>query len=137
MTALSQPRTRHRLALLVLPALLLRALIPVGFMPVAAPGGAALRLCPGAVGQGMVHAGHGAHDAPHTQHHGGADPGSTHHTPCLFSAGASTGFAALLAAPALEAAAPGAPAERLAARPFVPAILRAQGPRAPPRAAPS
>lgn len=132
MTALSQQRARRRLLLLVLPALLLRALIPVGFMPIAGPAGPTLGLCPGAVQQGRAHAGHAAHGASHTHHHDGADTGSAHHAPCLFSPGASAGLAALPVAGALDHSMLEAPSLNSSAPPFIPAILRTQSPRGPP-----
>jgi hypothetical protein len=135
MSAFSHLRTHRRLAFLVLPALLLRALIPVGFMPLAGAAGMFLGLCPGAsLGQGMAHVGHAGHGISHEHHHsgGGSDPGGTHRAPCLFSAGASAGFATPLAAPALASAALTAPVDRSPARLFVPAILRAQSSRGPP-----
>jgi len=131
MTALPYLRTRPRLALLVLPALLLRGLIPVGFMPVADARGASLGLCPGM--GAMTHAGHGAHTVPHGQRSGTLPyQNAAHHTPCLFSAGASSGFVAALAGPAPAANALAVPAARPCARRVIPAILRAQSPRAPP-----
>lgn len=131
MTALPYLRTRPRLALLVLPALLLRALIPVGFMPVADAHGASLGLCPG-MGV-MRHAGHGSHTVPHDPRPGSLpDQSAAHHTPCLFSAGASTGFVATHPGPAPAAEALTVPGDRPRAQRFIPAILRAQSPRAPP-----
>jgi hypothetical protein len=135
--ALSHLRTsRRRLALLVVPALLLRALIPVGFMPFAGAGGLSIGLCPGAaelppgVSTPAPHAG----QTGHTHHHGGGsgDTGTPHHPACLFSAGVATVFAAALTAPALVAPALTALDARVAPLVFLPAILRAQSPRGPP-----
>ncbi|HXI68067.1 MAG TPA: DUF2946 family protein [Steroidobacteraceae bacterium] len=130
---LSQLRTRRRLAWLLMPAFLLRALIPLGFMPFAGPGGAYLGLCPGAgalpptASELAAHASH----AGHTHHPGGAPGSPGSHQPCVFSGGAATGFAAM------PSAAPGspvlhAPAERVASLVFLPPILRAQSSRGPP-----
>jgi hypothetical protein len=133
---LSHLRTsRRRLALLVVPALLLRALIPVGFMPFAGTGGLSIGLCPAAaelppgVSTPAPHAGQTGHT-----HHGGSpgDTGTSHHPACLFSAGAATVFAATLSAPALLAPALTTLDARGAQRVFLPAILRAQSPRGPP-----
>lgn len=129
-------RRKRRLALLVLPALLLRALIPVGFMPLAGAGGAYLGFCPGAGAlppSARELATHAAHLA-HTHLAGGAPhaPGAiNHHPACLFSAGATTASAvtpsAALASPVMAA-----PAERVASLVLLPAILRAQSSRGPP-----
>ena len=128
-------RRRRRLALLVLPALLLRALIPAGFMPVAGGGGAYLGFCPGAgelpphASQLAAHAEHGSH----THHGAGAPhaPGSGHHPACVFSTGATTAVTAIFSA-ALPAPVLTAPVEHVASLTFLPAILRAQSSRGPP-----
>jgi hypothetical protein len=117
------------------PALLLRALIPVGFMPFAGASGAYLGLCPGAgavppgAAAPATHASHLAHT-----YHGGEGqgiPGNPHHPACVFSAGAATAFAAppgdAIPGPALASL-----TEHSTAPIFLPAILRAQSPRAPP-----
>jgi hypothetical protein len=127
---------RRRWALLAVPALALRALIPVGFMPVAAQG-IALELCPDAavLPPGLVLP---AQPPAHQHHHhsagAGHDPSSAaHHAPCLFAAGATLATAppaVVLIAPPLRE---GDTSARLpGARRFVPSILRAQSPRAPP-----
>jgi hypothetical protein len=134
--AFSHPSTRRqrRLTWLLLPALLLRALIPVGFMPLAGANGAYLGFCPGAgevppaAAAPATHASHPGH-----AHHGDGRgiPGTAHHPACVFSAGAVTACAAApsdaIAAPALTSL-----TERVAAPIFLPAILRAQSPRGPP-----
>jgi hypothetical protein len=131
---LSPLRTRRqRLASLLLPALVLRALIPVGFMPLAGSGGVHLGFCPGA---GPVPAARSelARHAPHHAHHdGGAPgaPGTSHQAACVFSAGASTVFAETPSA-TLTAALAQAPAERAASLTVLPSILRAQSSRGPP-----
>src|SRR3974390_2855657 len=87
---------RQRLAWLLLPALLLRSLIPAGFRPIAGAGGPYLGFCPGAGALPQtVLAAPAAHHA-HTHHDGGAPsaPGSHHHPACIFSGGATTEFAA-------------------------------------------
>jgi len=127
-------RRRRRLALLVLPALLLRALIPAGFMPLAGAGGPYLGLCPGAgavphsASELATHASH-----VHTQHAAGVphDPGTNHHPACVFSAGATTAFATTPTAALAAPVTPG-PVEHRAALVFLPAILRAQSSRGPP-----
>ena len=128
-------RRRRRLALLVLAALLLRALIPAGFMPFAGAGGPHLGLCPGAgalppaASESATHASHLAHPQPA----GGAphDPGTHHQTACVFSAGATTAFAAIHSVAVAAPVAPAPPAHD-ASLIYVPAILRAQLSRAPP-----
>jgi len=136
MTASLHLLPRRRLALLVACALLLRGLIPAGFMPAAGAGGLGVELCPGA---GVMppalaaHAAGGVH-AGHPGHHS-RDPGGVHHASCVFSAGASAAFAAALAAPAPAAPRPARDRAPAAEREHVPAILRAQSPRAPPLAA--
>src|ERR1700747_2452129 len=123
------------LALLVAPALILRAVIPAGFMPFAGPDGAYLGFCPGsgALPPGeselATHTSHGGHT-----HHGAGAPGApgTHHHPsCLFSTGAITTFATLLAAVFVQPVT-SAPSVWVGSLVFVPAILRSQSSRAPP-----
>lgn len=132
MTASLPLRSRRRLALLVACALLLRGLIPEGFMPVSGAGGLSVELCPagGVMPPAMAThealgapPGHAGHRVPH--------PGAPHPS-CVFSTGASVAFSVAL--PAAAAAAPiivrlSAPA---GARQHVPAILRAQSSRGPP-----
>jgi len=126
---------KRRWALLALPALLLRALIPVGFMPVATADGLSIEFCPDA---GPLPAAASAAADPHAHHHhhhqGGPDPSSaSHHAPCPFAASATLAAApdaACVAAPPALARAPGD--ADVSARAFVPSIVRAQSPRAPP-----
>ena len=131
-----RPPVRRRAALLglvVLPALAVRALLPVGFMPVIDDAGLHLGFCPGeAQPPGALLA--GAHLA-HQHHHGGAEhgtPASASHPPCLFALSAGPAF--VPAAPALAPVPPAAAA--LTAGPsravLVPAIVRAQTARGPP-----
>ncbi len=127
---------RHQLTWLVLPALLLRALIPAGFMPFAGPGGAYLGLCPGAgslAPSALI--GHGHHH--HVAEEGGtpgAPSGGHHHPACIFSLGATSAAAAtVLLVSAIPA--PRAPADRADSLVILPPILRAQSSRAPPPAA--
>lgn len=140
---------RRRFATLLLPALLLRALIPFGFMPLLGGSGLTIGFCPGegALPAGLVaanvqlqHAAHLGHDhspvgAPH--HGGPGDPahGSHDAPPCPFAASAKPVFA-----PAILALASG-PAQATPNEPyaaptvFLPTVLRAQSPRAPPQIA--
>jgi len=131
-------RRRLGWALLALPALLLRATIPPGFMPVAAEQGFALEFCPGAgaLPPGVALAAAHAH---HHHHAGGgsgqgSDPSpSTHHAPCLFAASATLAPAPVLAEPLMAPPADGGSGERAhAGQVFPPTILRAQSPRGPP-----
>ncbi|MCU0975159.1 MAG: hypothetical protein MUC71_02465 [Steroidobacteraceae bacterium] len=117
-------RLRERVLLWLLPALVFRALIPVGFMPGAGPA-LALELCSSA-GFGSVFAVYEGEGAPSGQH------GTGSHEPCAFAAGASPALAPDIAAP--DAPVPGA--ARVAARtllllPAAAPSLRPQ-PRAPP-----
>ncbi len=129
-------RTKRRLLALVLPLLLLRLLVPAGFMPMAGAGGLEIVLCPAAAalppGLAMAHAGHHMHHAGHAGDT--APPAIEHHSPCLFAAGAAPPVppAVLLAAasPAAPAAAP-LPAQARATA--LPVTLRAQSARAPPK----
>jgi hypothetical protein len=119
------PRRLRRITILLLPALLLRSLIPFGFMPMADAGGVLIGLCPG---EDPMPAAMGA--AAHSQH--GAHSGS-HQAPCLFAASASPTFAPAL--PALAASVSDATPCRLpdaAGSVTLPSIRRAQSPRGPP-----
>ena len=134
--ALPLLRTRQNwLAWLLLPALLLRALIPAGFMPVAGAGGPYLGFCPGAgnlppgVSGEATHGSHQGH--AHPDRHGRGAPETPHHPECVFSAGAATAFASS-SVDVLPAPAPFALIGRISAPIFLPAILRAQSPRGPP-----
>ena len=126
--------------LLALPALLLRALVPPGFMPVAEEQGLSIELCPdaGALPPGIALTA-SAHSHHHAHHHGAGGPDSssaTHHAPCLFTASAT-----LAAAPAEVALLAPGPAPHVAAEPargpqlHLPSIVRVQSPRGPPRLA--
>jgi hypothetical protein len=141
-------RSRRRLiAWALLPALMLRVLTPVGFMPMHdAQGGLYFAFCPG-IGDTMLppmaddphhgHAGmheHGAHDpgAMHPDGAAGDPPATQHHNLCPY---------ALSAGPALAHVGPevSAPAPLLVAAPApdyptvsLPTIERAQSARAPP-----
>lgn len=128
MSPLPRLRARRRhWVLLVVPALALRALIPVGFMPVAAADGLSIELCPDAGAAPFERA---AHD-PLAHHHHQHGPGG--HAPCLYAASATLASAPAEAA-GLAQRAPESHAVEAApsARTFVPSILRTQSPRAPP-----
>jgi hypothetical protein len=129
-------RHPHAAALLLLAALLLRLLVPSGFMPVVADGRPALAACDGvapvAVAAGHhVRAGHGgghrAADATH--HHSGA-------APCAFADLATPSLAGvppLLPTPTLTF---DRPQDSAAAPLFLAASARPRPPaRAPPRSA--
>jgi hypothetical protein len=130
-------RRRHRLTGLLLPALLLRALIPFGFMPVVTGGGLAIGLCPGA---GLLPSGiaaaHPSLEAQHRHagHSGGAPvaPGGAHHAPCLFATSATAAFAPAVLVPAADTAGLTLRGESTAERVFPATILRAQSSRGPP-----
>jgi hypothetical protein len=142
---------RRRFATLLLPALLLRALIPFGFMPLLGGSGLTIGFCPGqgALPAGLVAANvqlqHAAHPAPlgHDHalgggpHHGGpGDPAhGGHDAPCPFAASAKPVFAPAILALATVAA-QAQPSELYAAPTvFLPTVLRAQSPRGPPQIA--
>ena len=130
---LTARRRAALLVLVVLPALAVRALLPVGFMPVIDDAGIHIGFCPGeAQPPGALLT--GPHFAHH-HHHGGAEhgtPASASHPPCLFALSACPAF--VPAAPALAPLPPAAAA--LTAGPsspvLVPAIVRAQTARGPP-----
>jgi hypothetical protein len=116
-------RSRPLLAV-ILPALVLRALIPFGFMPVAASGGPALQLCSGAAGIAGAPSGH--------HHHGTASSDGSAHALCVFAASAApavTPAAPAIRRSAINVSSPG-PAATCCIRP--PSILRTQRARAPP-----
>jgi hypothetical protein len=132
------PGRRRRLAWALVPVLVLRALIPFGFMPVASDGSLSIEFCPGegtlppGVSAAAPHAGHLAH---HHAHHSGGDPtapAGDHHAPCLFALSASPAFAPATAAPAITPPAATPLAEAPPTPLFLPAIVRAQSPRGPP-----
>ena len=129
-------RARRYWLLLAAPALVLRALVPPGFMPVAAEQGFELEFCPGAAALPPGAALASAHVHHHHGHGGGhsGDPSSlTHHAPCVFAASALLGpISAGAAVPVTDA--PDRVVERLdpGAQTHVPSILRAQSPRGPP-----
>jgi hypothetical protein len=132
----------RRWTTLLLPALLLRALIPFGFMPVVAGGGMTIGLCPGeallppgiaAAHHADQHAGHSA--AEHGAGHAGDLGGGAHHAPCLFAASATLAAAPDSVAVAAHAGLEARALPSLAAPLFPPTILRAQSPRGPPLSA--
>jgi hypothetical protein len=125
--SLNPLRARSRALLaVILPALVLRAIIPVGFMPVAASGGPAMQLCPGAAAMAGTLAGH--------HHHPGGDaPGGTaHNTLCVFAASAAPAMAPVAAAIPLRAADVSCAEQSSANSVSLPSILRTQSARAPP-----
>ncbi|HEY6482554.1 MAG TPA: DUF2946 family protein [Steroidobacteraceae bacterium] len=130
------PRLRKRrrwLALLVLPALLLRAAIPAGFMPVLdAHGGLSIGFCPGQTAGPGILPGAYLHHHHHSGSGGQPDPSVQHHVPCLFAASAggapAPSDAGMLAVRPSAVAAVAADFDRL----FLPAIVRVQSPRGPP-----
>jgi hypothetical protein len=119
-------RTRALLAA-VLPALLLRALIPYGFMPVAGADGLALELCPGA-----AHSATAGHAHEH-HHHGSAGvlSGSAHGL-CVFAASAAPALSPVVhpvLPPTIRVCGAFRPSSEST---YLPSILRAQSARAPP-----
>lgn len=120
-------RRRLAVALVVVPLLLLRSMVPQGFMPVAAADGL-IGLCPDAapLPAGMVSA--------HLHHHHGGQRGSTrHHFPtCVFAASATLAgiptLSTLLLSPSPDIGFTPLTSTSL----HLPAIVRAQSSRAPP-----
>jgi len=114
----------------LLPLLVLRLLIPVGFMPMADAGGLSIALCPGAgpLPAAMAHLQH----LHHGGHHGDTSDGDAHHALCGFAASAGAAFApasfefALATVPTARCAEPRGESRS------PPSICRAQSPRAPP-----
>lgn len=132
---LTARRRTALLASLVLPAVVLRALVPVGFMLLSDGAGIRIGFCPGeAQPPGALAGAPAAGHLAHHHHDGGADHGSPAHAghpPCLFALSASPAF--VPATPALAPLPP--PATTLAefpSRASVPAIARAQFARGPP-----
>lgn len=141
---------RRRFATLLIPALLLRALIPFGFMPLLGGSGLTIGFCPGegALPAGLVaanvqleHAKHPAlpgHDlaAGGGAHGGAGDPRHAgHEAPCPFAASAKPAFAPVVLALATVAAPAVSGEASNALIVFLPTILRAQSPRGPPQIA--
>ena len=136
MRSLTTLRSRARIiALAILPALLLRALTPVGFMPMHdAQGGVYLAFCPG-IGDTQLPP--LVADDPHRHHHAMPDHGDgtsapQHHNVCPY---------ALSAGPALAFSVPAVPMDAPLAAAILapnystvslPTIERAQSARAPP-----
>ncbi len=120
----------HARALLAatLPALLLRALIPYGFMPVAGSGGAALQLCPGAASVAGAPLGH-----PHHHHHeGSGSADGSAHALCVFAASAAPAVAPVAPAMPLHSASLTHLEQQGTRSLRLPSILRTQSARAPP-----
>ncbi len=142
-------RKRRAIAWVLLPALLLRALTPVGFMPMHdAQGSLYLAFCPG-IGDTMLPP---MADDPHRDHHGathdhaalhdhaavhahgaaGVEPAPQHHNVCPYALSAGPALAHVV--PFLAAPAPVATAAPAPDYPSLslPTIYRAQSARAPP-----
>ena len=122
-------RHRFAVALLVIPLLLLRSMVPQGFMPVAVADGL-IGLCPDVapLPPGLVSA--------HSHHHHGGQQGDTagkhHFAPCVFAASAAVAGAPTPGTFIVD------PIRDFTVTPFslrslhLPAIVRAQSSRAPP-----
>jgi len=138
---------RRRFAALLLPALLLRALIPFGFMPLIGASGLTLGFCPGegalpaglaaanvellrAAHSGQLHHDHAPGGAPHGG--SGAPGGSSHEAPCPFAASGKPAFAPAILTLETAASAAAPPEAHATAPVFLPTVLRAQSPRGPP-----
>lgn len=131
MSALLPDLRRHRLAvaLLVIPLLLLRSMVPQGFMPVAA-GDGLIGLCPDVAPlPPSLSAAHLQHH--HAGQHGDA-AGAHHFTPCVFAASATIAGAPMQGTPALPPTVDVTFTPPTPAGMHLPAIVRAQSSRAPP-----
>jgi hypothetical protein len=124
-------RRARRILGAVLPLLLLRVLVPAGFMPVAGPGGLSVGLCPGEAA--MAAGSHPRHVSDGVRH-GGPAPAGEHRVPCLFAASAAAAFAPAAVSLPVADLRPIAPAAATPATRSEPSIYRAQSPRAPPAA---
>jgi hypothetical protein len=113
---------RRRWALALLPLLLLRALVPVGFMPAVGAGSFALMFCDAATGIGA-----GAHAHHHGHAHGPAGTGPAGHAASPDCPYAQSGAPPLLASAAAPPAAP--PAAAPAGWPATPDAPRSPPPR--------
>jgi hypothetical protein len=126
-------RRRTQVAFLLIPALLYRAAIPVGFMPMIGDDGRlGIMFCPGEAVVGTTVDVHAAH---HHHHHANADgtaPSSSQHVPCPYavSAGAAP-LPVVLDAPR-AAPIPERISAEITAPVFTPTIIRSQSARAPP-----
>ena len=130
---LTARRRTALVALMLLPALVVRALVPVGFMPEIDGAGIHIDFCPGEAQPpgALADAGHLA------QHHtkGGAGQGSpapASHPPCLFALSGSPAFV-----PAAPAVAPLPPAATAlvagpSSRVLPEGVVRSQSARGPP-----
>ena len=123
--------------MLVLPALLLRALIPLGFMPVVAEsGGLTIGFCPGesALPPAVAAAAADHQNSRHEHKHGGTEDASnaTHHAPCLFAASATPAPTPTIIALAVTTRDVAHFGRGDSVVLVLPTILRAQSPRGPP-----
>lgn len=115
-------------AALLLPAMIFRALIPVGFMPMAGAGGAMeLALCPGTVdGATFIAAAIDPHAKHHHEHHDQRSP------PCAYALSGTAMPAPVIPAQVLFTAMVEPPRARIGTVVFLPAIVRVHLPRGPP-----
>lgn len=133
--AVFRPRVRRAWLLgLVLPALLLRALIPAGFMPAPGAAGMSIVLCPGeaALPPGITGPAHHAHGHVHHTGNSPAAPATPHHELCLFAAAGAAPLAPVLPTLVVEIPVPLRVQVLPASGVFSPSILRTQSPRGPP-----
>ena len=118
-------------AILLLPALLYRAAIPAGLMPVVdSQGRIHLEVCPGVAADMPVGGEHAHH------HHHGGNPDASKgqdHAPCLFAVSAVSAPPPLLIAVSIAAPVPEAATSRTPPTVSSRSVVRAQTARAPPR----
>jgi len=111
----------------LLPALLCRALIPVGFMPMVGTDGALeMSLCPGTVDAATFIA---AAADPHAHHHG---HGAHHSDPCPYASSGTGLPSAASSAATFIVTVDRQPLAKSSLEVFLPPILRTQSPRGPP-----
>jgi hypothetical protein len=128
-----QRSRRASIAILLLPALLYRAAIPAGFMPmVDDQGQLALVFCPGKVAVRDINDVHAAHHHSHHDNTTHSGDSFKQHVPCPFalSAGPSP-LPDMLVVPS-QPANPAHVAAEIPLKAFSPTIVRAQSARAPP-----
>jgi hypothetical protein len=114
-----------------MPALLYRAAIPAGVMPMIGDDGRlGLMFCPGEVVAGATLDIHAAHH--HHANAQGAAPSSSLHVPCLYALSAGPAPLPVVLDGARGAPIPARISAEVAAPVFTPTIVRSQSARAPP-----
>jgi hypothetical protein len=124
---------RARIAFLLLPALLYRAAIPAGFMPmVDEQGQLALVFCPGEVAVRDINIVHATHHHSHHDNTTHSGDSFKQHVPCPFALSAGPSPLPVLSVVPSPPANPAHVAADILSKAFSPTIVRAQSARAPP-----